>query len=164
MNNLQSKTFNQVFQKEFEDLRKRFESGEKILVEFNSPIWEEGYLDKGMRAYIVGFGETDLYDMEDGHTDKITEIHFDFSEFSEYNKNLEKPYTTVDGNFGTSSDFDCVPQDFFETSYFSECYEELPFKVLSNGYSSLFKRYSLLNTSMSYIEWLEMQVVSYLRK
>jgi len=131
MNNKQTSTFNTNFEKQFDNLRKRFESGEKILVEFTSPIWEEGYLDKGMRAYIVGFGETDHYDMKDG-IDKVTEIYFDFKEFSEYNKNLEKPYETYDGRIGTATEFNCIPKDFFETAFFSEAYEKLPFKILSN--------------------------------
>ena len=153
------KTFNQNLQNAFNSIRDKVLNGEKVLVEFNDIIWEDGYLDKGMRAYIVGVGETDVYDMEDGKIDKVTEFKFDFSEFSKFNVSKEQKIEWTDGQMQTCTERGEVPFDSKETSFFSEAYDELPFTILHTKVNSLMARYQKSNSSLSYTQWLELQVM-----
>jgi hypothetical protein len=152
-------TFNKSYSNKFLKTRKKVEEGNRILVEFNQLIWDDGYLDKGMRAYIVSYGNTDVYDMEDGFSDNVTEITFDFEEFKEYNRKLEKKYKYSNGDYGTASELDLVPSNCLESSYFSEAYEEPKFRIVLDKQNSLYKRFLAVNSKLTYIEWLELQVL-----
>jgi len=152
-------TLNKQQEKQFETIRKQVEAGQRVLVEFTKLSWDDGYLDKGMRAYITNIGETDIYDMEDGGTDNITALTFDFIEFKDFNQKLEQVHTYNDGTSGTATEMGDFPANSFENVFCSEKYEPFPFRIVNNNGSVLHKRYIHTKSKLPYIEWLELQVI-----
>jgi len=148
-------TYSNKRKKEFERILEMLDEGQKILVEFHSQSWEEGYLNKGMRAHLVSYGDTDVYEMskimqdEGLEDDSVTQLEFDFTEFLKYNQNHE-----ISGNMDDIAIFN---ENGFEVCFLSQGYFDLPFKIITDK-NPYFKRYSKSESNLTYTQWLELQL------
>jgi hypothetical protein len=150
-------TFNQ---KRYEGIKKiieRVRNGEKVLVDIIDILWDDGYLEKGMKAYITKVGENDIYEGPDGNDEILMEFEFEFSKYSELNKSKEGKHYS-DGL--TASEVGEYPENDTETCHISLTHYDIPFTVANNHKkNNIFQRYLNSGSKKSYTSWLEFELL-----
>jgi len=134
------------------ELRELVNKGMNPIVEFTESVEEiEERFDKGMRAYVTKVSYPDNSD--------CVEVTFEERDFSEYNKNIEKPNWY-------NNDTEKYDLKFSETknalnykgviSFYEMENEELcNFQIVENKSLKLFSEYQNSNEQILYVKWLE---------
>lgn len=137
-------------------------SGVTPIVVVNDEIFEDCYLEKGMKAKLI-WAELESNDVVDGFPDEVFMFTLDFKDFDDFNmllesQNFRDPKT---GLFNAkASDIGYKPNDLKETVIHSITHGKIFFDLIENDKTfELIKKYNESHFKGSYIEWLESQIV-----
>lgn len=135
------------------DLLELVRSGSKPVVVFKKGVIEkEDYAEPGMRARVLSATAPD--------GDDVLEIMFDFGEFEDFNRPLEVAnYYDKDGKpsqTAREAGF-YKPQDRYFYGLNDPLADEL--EVVPTASLAMFEEFKALNSTDSYVEWLEKQVL-----
>jgi hypothetical protein len=128
-------------------------------IQFTSKIEEiEAYAEKGMRARVVSINEK--YTHRPDIHDHVYEIKFDYSEFDEFNKNLESSNYYDRNNVACLTAREVGVYEPVEVICFGspQLYPfEDYFTILNEKQNNLLARFKESGAT-NYVEWLESQI------
>lgn len=122
-------------------------NGGKPVVEFDKEAENFDYesFDPGMRARLTSMWEDD----------ECLGCEFDFTEYEEFNKNVEQPaWYGLNGEMVKWSESTYYPKNKRVKIYIGEDYYP-GFKIVDE--SVVFKEYKLSGSNLTYVQWLEEQ-------
>lgn len=139
----------------YKDLRQLHANGRKLVVEFLPPIDDcESYAESGMRAEIVAVAPRD--------EDDVLRITFSFESFDEFNKPFESAnyYDKTQAPVLTAREAGYYKP--VEIYYFMASEAIKAFKFVDDKSLALLNKYkaSPESASMSYVAWLEKQILA----
>jgi hypothetical protein len=150
------------FDKELFDQQKimfnRVNSGSTVDIEISEGIFEEMYLEKGMRATIIAM-TVDICEMDsNGKTkDTIIKVTFDFSKFDEFNTPLQSHnwYDKAGVACLTATEAGQKPKNCIEDTFVSMSHSPFPFFELESSSMKMYNIFQKVPTHLSYVQWLE---------
>jgi len=151
-------TYNKEQHKALNGLINLIQSGANPIVVINDEIFEDCYLEKGMKAKIISV-ENESSDSVDGCIDEVFKFVLDFSDFDSFNMIFETAnfHNNETGEYDlTASVAGYKPKDFKESVFHSITHGKIFFDICDDDKTSkLINKYKTSDFNGSYVEWLE---------
>lgn len=152
--------FNAFQYEKMKELLERVDNGYRPIVIINSEIFEDSYLESGMKARIVRMVITEEVQRKTG-VNVECQFTLDFSEFVEFNQMLETAEYRNEktGKYDlTATQANAIPSDFKEDVFHSISYGKIFFEEISESSAALYAEFKQ-GSGDSYIGWLESELL-----